>query len=497
MQKERGTSTQDIGDDDHNSIPLRVLPGGPAADDPSRDAPPDDTGQSPTPTTTATAPGPIRPGFRLAPDGDDLSSTLIFSIDPQDDRIPLLPPVMSIGRDPENDIRIDSPETSRAHALLHYEDGAWHVEDLDSTNGTHVNFQRAHAKRLEDGDILYIGGQLFQFRTTGGGEADSYLIKISLPGLAKPRLTTKPPHLRRRRPARPDRADTNAGQAAAAPEAIAEAAEAPPPSGAEEAAGPTPDDTDEVPAPDLEAILPPRPEAAPPAPARSPWPRRVAIGVVLGLLGWAWSWVYLDSNYSHEDPAQAPTAPPTTTTSPVPNPSVGAAGGEPEADAPPHTTAATTPVAAAPPSPDTKPAPAPPAGPDERVQQLLQKAARQLAALRLTRPRGDNAADSYRAVLRLDPGNRAAQRGLRDIANRYLAMARRARERGDVARALRLVERGLSVQPRHRALRRLRATLRGEASFSAPSGGAYFEEVVVEQAPAGGDAGGQPVFIEP
>ena len=519
MQKELGTSTQqDLGDD--GGTPLRVLPGGPAADAPPRESPPDDTGQAATPTTTTTAPGPIRPGFRLTPDRDDPSSTLIFSIDPQDDRIPLLPPVMSIGRDPENDIRIDSPETSRAHALLHYENGAWHVEDLNSTNGTHVNFQRAHAKRLEDGDILYIGGQLFQFRATGG-EADSYLIKISLPGLAKPRLTTKPSHLRRSRPARPDRSTTDAGHTKATPEAVAEAPEPAPPQDAEDSteATSTPDDTDEVVVPNLEAILPPRPESITRPPARHPWALWLAVTAMVGLLGSIGAWIYLDSNYSYEPPVQSPPAAPgKAVTLPVPDPSLGeatvidttAAKAAAPAKAPAvQPTPAEAPAAqsapAEAPAARSAPAEAPaarsapaqaevsapaaptePTEPSRQITALLQKARQQLAALRLTRPRGDNAADTYRAVLRLDPRNRVAQRGLRGIANRYLAMARRAYQQGEAARALRLVARGLSVQPRHRALRALQARLRDElASVAVPAGELGVDEVeVVESIPA-------------
>ncbi|MFQ6100352.1 MAG: FHA domain-containing protein [Anaerolineae bacterium] len=49
--------------------------------------------------------------------------------------------VISIGREPENDLIIADPTVSRRHAELYQCNGRWVVRDLDSTSGTFVNYR--------------------------------------------------------------------------------------------------------------------------------------------------------------------------------------------------------------------------------------------------------------------------------------------------------------------------------------------------------------------
>jgi hypothetical protein len=69
----------------------------------------------------------------------------------------------SIGREPDNDIQIDSRFISRHHAVVHV--GVHHtvVEDLGSTNGVLVNGQRVQRRALSEGDLLTIGKSQFRF----------------------------------------------------------------------------------------------------------------------------------------------------------------------------------------------------------------------------------------------------------------------------------------------------------------------------------------------
>ena len=69
----------------------------------------------------------------------------------------------SIGRDPGNDLSLQERSVSRQHARLRYAQGAWFIQDLDSTGGTYVNDERVPAKRLESGDEISIGEYTFEF----------------------------------------------------------------------------------------------------------------------------------------------------------------------------------------------------------------------------------------------------------------------------------------------------------------------------------------------
>jgi len=69
----------------------------------------------------------------------------------------------TIGRAVTNDVVVEDVYLSGTHARFSHDDGDFFVEDLDSTNGTYVN-QRliSHRNRLEKGDIVQVGGVLFE-----------------------------------------------------------------------------------------------------------------------------------------------------------------------------------------------------------------------------------------------------------------------------------------------------------------------------------------------
>ena len=71
--------------------------------------------------------------------------------------IPLTDGSMLIGRDPAAQVIVDDPTVSRYHATLQVgPDGIW-VEDLGSSNGTHVNGVRVDRTLIRSGDALDIG----------------------------------------------------------------------------------------------------------------------------------------------------------------------------------------------------------------------------------------------------------------------------------------------------------------------------------------------------
>ncbi len=54
---------------------------------------------------------------------------------------------------------LTGPTVSRRHVRLCFRDGAWILQDLESTNGTLVNHRRVVRCRVIPGDHLDLGGE--------------------------------------------------------------------------------------------------------------------------------------------------------------------------------------------------------------------------------------------------------------------------------------------------------------------------------------------------
>lgn len=64
----------------------------------------------------------------------------------------------TVGRNPENSIAINDGFVSGSHAEISFNQGAWWLLDLGSTNGTQVNGQPVQGKvQLHQGDIVSFG----------------------------------------------------------------------------------------------------------------------------------------------------------------------------------------------------------------------------------------------------------------------------------------------------------------------------------------------------
>ncbi|WP_374689274.1 FHA domain-containing protein [Promineifilum sp.] len=68
-------------------------------------------------------------------------------------------PTIAIGREPDNDLVLNSSVVSRHHAVLNFRDEAYRIRDLNSTNGTAVNGRPVTEAVLQDGDIIRIGDE--------------------------------------------------------------------------------------------------------------------------------------------------------------------------------------------------------------------------------------------------------------------------------------------------------------------------------------------------
>ncbi len=81
----------------------------------------------------------------------------------------------------------------------------------------------------------------------------------------------------------------------------------------------------------------------------------------------------------------------------------------------------------------------------EQLENLMARADRQVAASRLTEPRDDNALETYRRILAIDPGNGVASRGIESIVQRLLGVAQSAALAGESDKADRYIARVKSI----------------------------------------------------
>lgn len=81
----------------------------------------------------------------------------------QGSKIPLVDG-LSIGRGPTNTLVLTESDVSRHHAEIVWQDGAWVLRDLGSTNGTFVNERRITAHKLYPGDCIKVGSTVILVR---------------------------------------------------------------------------------------------------------------------------------------------------------------------------------------------------------------------------------------------------------------------------------------------------------------------------------------------
>jgi len=77
------------------------------------------------------------------------------------DPVPLIRPLLVVGRRESCDICMHYPNISGLHCELTFRDGFWFVRDLNSTNGVKVNGARIQEKRLLPKDEVTIGKRAY------------------------------------------------------------------------------------------------------------------------------------------------------------------------------------------------------------------------------------------------------------------------------------------------------------------------------------------------
>jgi adenylate cyclase len=93
---------------------------------------------------------------------------------PNGERLPLAG-FNSLGRSSKNSMVLDSHTVSRRHALIQAQDvGEYWLVDLGSSNGTRLNDRRVtHPMRLQNSDVIEIGGRIYSFQQTDSIPADA------------------------------------------------------------------------------------------------------------------------------------------------------------------------------------------------------------------------------------------------------------------------------------------------------------------------------------
>jgi len=72
--------------------------------------------------------------------------------------------LLSIGRDPSNDLVLPDAMVSRRHAVIEFRGNQFYLRDCNSSNGSLVNGDRVSERSLRDGDLVAIGTARLLFR---------------------------------------------------------------------------------------------------------------------------------------------------------------------------------------------------------------------------------------------------------------------------------------------------------------------------------------------
>jgi hypothetical protein len=95
--------------------------------------------------------------------------------------------LLSIGRDPSNDVVLPDAMVSRRHAVIEFRGSQYYLRDCNSSNGSVINGDRVSEKSLRDGDMVAIGSARLLFRDEPEVEAGAKVVQHpSAPRLACP-----------------------------------------------------------------------------------------------------------------------------------------------------------------------------------------------------------------------------------------------------------------------------------------------------------------------
>ena len=93
---------------------------------------------------------------------------------------------ISIGRDGTNQIQIADSEVSRQHAQILRDEQGYLLVDLGSSNGTFVDMEKIHERRLKTGDRVSLGRSLLVFTDSDDQPEDQLAHDVDIVSAARP-----------------------------------------------------------------------------------------------------------------------------------------------------------------------------------------------------------------------------------------------------------------------------------------------------------------------
>ena len=103
-------------------------------------------------------------------------------------QIELAADYLTVGREPDCDVRLDDPHVSRTHAALERRDGTVYVQDLGSSGGTFVNGNPAKSAELRQGDVVTFATVRARFEAAVPAAAETQ----AMPGMVAPGRAERP-----------------------------------------------------------------------------------------------------------------------------------------------------------------------------------------------------------------------------------------------------------------------------------------------------------------
>jgi uncharacterized RDD family membrane protein YckC len=93
-----------------------------------------------------------------------LAKLIVNPTSPARRELQLTRTLVSIGRDPSNDLVLPDAMVSRRHAVIEYRGTQYFLRDCNSSNGSLINGDRVSERSLRDGDLVAIGTARLLFR---------------------------------------------------------------------------------------------------------------------------------------------------------------------------------------------------------------------------------------------------------------------------------------------------------------------------------------------